>query len=37
MIPLPENGQTDRFDPRSDIVFEIENPYLESTEKKEEK
>ena len=34
LIPLPENGQTDRFDPRSDIVFEIENPYLESTEKK---
>lgn len=30
MIPLPENGQTDRFDPRSDIVVEIENPYLES-------
>lgn len=34
LIPLPENGQTDRFDPRSDVVFEIENPYLESTEKK---
>lgn len=34
MIPLPENGQSDRFDPRSDVVFEIENPYLESTEKK---
>ena len=29
MIPLPENGQTDRFDPRSDIVVELENPYLE--------
>ena len=35
MIPLPENGQTDRFDPRSDIVIEIENPYLESKSKEE--
>ena len=30
MIPLPENGQTDRFDPRAGITLEIENPYLES-------
>lgn len=36
MIPLPENGQSDRFDPRSDIVVEIENPYLESTQKEGE-
>ena len=35
MIPLPENGQTDRFDPRSDIVVELENPYLESKRKEE--
>jgi len=32
MIPLPENGQTDRFDPRSEIIVESENPYLESSE-----
>ena len=35
MIPLPENGQSDRFDPRSDVVVEIENPYLESKSKEE--
>ena len=35
MIPLPENGQTDRFDPRSDIVVELENPYLESKSKED--
>ncbi len=36
MIPLSENGQTDRFDPRSNIFIESENPYLDSTEKAEE-
>ncbi|MBE6584514.1 MAG: carboxypeptidase regulatory-like domain-containing protein [Ruminococcaceae bacterium] len=32
MIPLSENGQADRFDPRSSVTLEIENPYLESSE-----
>ena len=31
MIPLPENGQTDRRQPGSDIFFETENAKLEST------
>ncbi|MBQ4090685.1 MAG: carboxypeptidase regulatory-like domain-containing protein [Clostridia bacterium] len=35
MIPLPENGVADRFDPRSDIVIEMENPFLESTDKED--
>lgn len=35
MIPLPENGVADRFDPRSDIVLEMENPFLESTKKED--
>jgi hypothetical protein len=35
MIPLPENGVTDRFDPRSDVVLEMENPFLESTKKED--
>jgi hypothetical protein len=29
MIPLPENGQTDRFDPNGNIFFESENGNLE--------
>ena len=35
LIPLSENGQTDRYDPRSNIFFETENADLESTDKKE--
>ncbi|MBQ8409785.1 MAG: carboxypeptidase regulatory-like domain-containing protein [Clostridia bacterium] len=30
MIPLPDNGQTDNFDPRAEIFFETENSALES-------
>lgn len=29
MIPLPDNGQTDRFDPNGNIFFETENQNLE--------
>ena len=29
MIPLPDNGQTDRFDPDGNRFFETENPNLE--------
>ena len=31
LIPLAENGQTDRYDPRASIFFETENSQLEST------
>ena len=30
MIPLPDNGQTDNFDPDAELFFETENPNLES-------
>lgn len=30
MIPLPDNGQTDRFTTDSNLFFEAENPMLES-------
>ncbi len=30
MIPLPDNGQTDRFTPENNIFFESENTNLES-------
>lgn len=30
MIPLPDNGQTDNFDPNAEIFFETENPNLET-------
>lgn len=29
MIPIPDNGQTDRFDPDGNIFYESENEYLE--------
>lgn len=35
MIPLPDNGQTDNFDPDGNRFFEIENPNLESSGKEE--
>lgn len=30
MIPLPDNGQTDNFDPDAELFFETENSNLES-------
>jgi hypothetical protein len=30
MIPLPENGQSDNFDPNAEFFFETENSALES-------
>ena len=29
MIPMPDNGQTDRFSADGNLFFESENPYLE--------
>ena len=37
LVPLAENGQTDRLDPRSDVVVETENPYLEGSSNTEVK
>ena len=31
MIPLPDNGQTDNFDPDAEFFFETENSTLESS------
>ncbi len=31
MVPLPENGESDRYDPYAGIFYESENPKLEST------
>ena len=35
MIPLPDNGQTDNFDPDGNRFFETENPNLEGNGKEE--
>ena len=35
MIPLPDNGQTDNFDPDANRFFETENPSLEGNGKEE--
>lgn len=35
MIPLPDNGQTDNFDPNANRFFETENPSLEGNGKEE--
>ena len=35
MIPLPDNGQSDNFDPDANRFFETENPSLETVKKEE--
>ena len=35
IIPLPDNGQTDNFDPNANRFFETENPSLEGNGKEE--
>jgi hypothetical protein len=36
LIPLPDNGQTDNAIPDGTIIFETENPNLESSNSSEE-